>query len=106
VDYGADPDALFEATAEAEAPRLVVELQRSFDLWDRSWPDLPLAALWVHAADGSGELATLLAVALGQRVGVLDAAEVLPGFERLPAAERAALLPMIGALWRDEPLRP
>ncbi|MCK7499107.1 MAG: hypothetical protein MZW92_57965 [Comamonadaceae bacterium] len=30
---------------DADEPRLVIELQRSFDVWERTWRDLPLAAV-------------------------------------------------------------
>jgi MSHA biogenesis protein MshI len=106
VDYGAEADN-GAATGAGEAPRLVIELQRSFDLWERSWPDLPLAALWVQVGDDSDALAALLAGTLGQRVGVLDPAEALPGFARAAAtpAVRDAVLPIVGALLRQETRR-
>lgn len=106
VDYGAEVEGSVPADA-AEAPRLVIELQRSFDLWERSWPDLPLAALWVQVGDDSDQLAALLAQTLGQRVGVLDATAVLPGLAEAAGtpALRAALLPIVGALLRSETRR-
>ncbi len=106
VDYGADADAS-PGGRDDEAPRLVIELQRSFDLWERSWPDLPLAALWVQVGDDSEALARMLAVTLGQRVGVLDPAEALPGFEQAAPtpAVREAVLPIVGALLRQESRR-
>ena len=105
VDYGAEPDAHGADATAAEAPRLVIELQRSFDLWDRSWPSLPIAALWVHAGEVSGEMATVLGASLGQSVGVLDPALALPGFEQATAATgvRSAVLPLAGALRRGTP---
>lgn len=102
VDYG-DESANGDG-ADNEAPRLVVELQRSFDVWERSWPDLPLAALWVHAGEASAGLATLLQAALGQTVQVLDPERVFPGFAAAAADEQvhAAVLPLLGALLRTE----
>ena len=104
--HGADADAS-PGGRDDEAPRLVIELQRSFDLWERSWPDLPLAALWVQVGDDSEALARMLAVTLGQRVGVLDPAEALPGFEQAAPtpAVREAVLPIVGALLRQESRR-
>ncbi len=101
VDYG-DEAALGSAPG-AEAPRLVVELQRSFDVWERSWPDLPLAALWVSAGEASADLAALLQTALGQQVRMLNTERLFPGF-RAAAADpktRAAVLPLLGALLRS-----
>ena len=106
IDYGAEPEGTAGAGNE-EAPRLVVELQRSFDLWERSWPDLPLAALWLHAGDDSASLAPRLQQALGQRVLVLDPERALPGFYAAATtpALRAALLPLLGAALRDDARR-
>lgn len=105
VDYGAEPETgsdSFDATS-GDAPRLVIELQRSFDLWDRSWPALPIAALWVHAGEHSGEMASVLSAALGQAVQALDPATAFPGFDEATATPevRAAVLPIVGALRRD-----
>lgn len=108
VDYGAEPQAAGEAMPEAaDAPRLVVELQRSFDLWERSWPDLPLAALWVDAGDETDDLLATLAATLGQRVGRFDPAVVFPGWAGAAAgaALRQAVLPIAGALLRAETRR-
>lgn len=100
VDYGAEPEA--GASGAGEAPRLVVDLQRSFDVWERSWPNLPLAALWVQVGEGSEALAALLQQALGQRVDVLEPERVFPGFNELATTPelRAALLPVLGAVLR------
>jgi MSHA biogenesis protein MshI len=95
VDYGAEP----ETAAVAETPRLVVEVQRSFDHWERSWPDLPLAALWVHAGDATAALVPLLAEATGQRVEALAPERFLPGLAEAPPP---ALLPVLGALLRRD----
>ena len=108
IDYGADGEAEDgPAQAEPEVPRIVIELQRSFDLWERSWPDLPLAAMWLHVGRDSPELAALLGRTLGLRVGLLDPAEVLPGLAQAAVAPhlRAALLPVVGALLRHETRR-
>jgi MSHA biogenesis protein MshI len=103
VDYGAESDSSGGASDDG-APRLVVELQRSFDVWERSWPDLPLAALWVQVGDDSAALAAALEAGLGQPVGVLDPEAVFPGFEACAAAPgvREAVLPLLGALRRSE----
>jgi MSHA biogenesis protein MshI len=105
IDYGDGSGDV--APGDAGAPRLVIELQRSFDVWDRSWPDLPLAALWVQVGDSSATLAASLEASLGQRVGVLDPERLFPGFDAGAASPgaRALLLPMLGALLRSETRR-
>ena len=102
IDYGAEPGV--GAAGEAEAPRLVIELQRSFDVWERSWPDLPLAALWVEVGEDSPALAAQLQAALGQRVGVFDVERIFPGFAAAAGtpAVREAVFPVLGALLRHE----
>jgi MSHA biogenesis protein MshI len=90
---------------EAEAtPRLVVELQRSFDVWERSWPEQPVAQLLLHTGASSAALASYLQSVLGLRVQVLDLAQALPGAEQggpWDGAQRACL-PLLGALLRQD----
>ncbi|MEO3693793.1 hypothetical protein [Roseateles paludis] len=86
---------------EAESP-FIVELQRSFDVWDRSWPQLPLARLYVLAEEGSEDIAGLVQRELGVQAFALDP---LAGFAGTPPAPegslpRAALLPLLGAALR------
>lgn len=98
VDYGAA-----DATPDsAGAPRLVVEVQRSMDLWDRSWPELPVGGLWVQPADVSETLVAALAPALGFPVHRLQPERLFPGFDAaIQGPElRAAALPLLGALQR------
>ena len=100
VDYGAADAG--GASADHDAPPLVIELQRSFDLLERSWPDLSVAALWVQVGEGTSALVSLLHDALGLRVEALDAETAFPGFSALAgdAAVRDAVLPLLGGLLR------
>ncbi|WP_127999452.1 hypothetical protein [Piscinibacter defluvii] len=101
VDYGAEPDA---APARAEVPHLVIELQRSIDVWERSWPDLPLAAVDVYAGARTDTLVALLRGALGLEVNALDPLALFEGLEYTEPALRDAVLPLLGALLREEPV--
>lgn len=103
IDYGAEDDA--GPADDGQTPRIVIELQRSFDVWERSWPDRPLAGLWVEAGDETAALVALLRRALGLRVEALDAAALFPGFVQAcpDAAQRQALLPVLGGLLRSLP---
>lgn len=114
IDYGAEPEDLPGSSGNGSgeggdgvASRQVVELQRSFDVWERSWPDLPLARLWVHVGEHSPTLAVLLSRQLGQPVAVLDIAQTFP--ELAQAAPdptlREALWPVLGLLLRSETRR-
>ena len=106
VDYSAEPDT---SASHVDTPRLVIELQRSFDVWERSWPELPLAAVTVEAGEHSQALATLLGQQMGIRVGALDIAPVFGGFEQAcggDAAVMRACLPLLGTLLRSETRKP
>jgi len=104
VDYGAEPET--GAAQTADVPRLVVELQRSFDVWERSWPELPLAGVVVEAGTHSAALAAMLERELGQRVEALDLARVFSGLDTLADADRASCLPLLGTLLRSETRKP
>ncbi len=103
VDYGAEDEA--GPADDGHTPRIVIELQRSFDVWERSWPDRPLAVLWVEAGDETAALVALLRRSLGLRVEALDIGALFPGFVQAcpDAAQRQALLPVLGGLLRHQP---
>lgn len=103
VDYGAD-DGGGAGAADDEAP-LVIELQRSLDVWERTGREMPVARLWVELGDDSAVWIPRLQATLGLPVSRLDAERVWPGFDRLAAtpAAREALLPLAGALLRHAP---
>jgi MSHA biogenesis protein MshI len=98
------------AAAPAAAPvaeddvsqRFVVELQRSLDVWDRTWPNLHLDSLSVHAGERSVEMARWLSRELGLAVAALDASALFPGFDKGSAADQAQCFPLLGALLRAE----
>jgi MSHA biogenesis protein MshI len=84
------------------AQRLVVEVQRSLDLWERSWTQLPLAGVRVFAGARSQELAEWLGREMGQTVGVLDATLQIKGLPPADTADSAYCLPLAGVLLRTE----
>ena len=93
---------------EAESP-FIVELQRSFDVWDRSWPQLPLARLYVLAEEGSEDIAGLVQRELGVQAFALDPGPALPA-RRQPRRQPAACGPAApagrcAARGREEGLR-
>jgi len=99
------PMAVELGVALDDTPRMVVELQRSFDVWERSWPDLPLALLLLHdGAAGDSPAAAFLQDRLGLRVMPLDLAAALDAAALADAAPavREACTPLLGALLRDE----
>ncbi|MCY4756918.1 hypothetical protein [Pelomonas aquatica] len=99
------PGSAFDAGGARESP-LVVELQRSIDVWERSWPDLPLARLYVVTAEHGAEVAALIQRELGQRTVALDALAAFAAGAAAPEGDArqalAACLPLLGAALRTE----
>jgi len=101
------PGGSFDGGAVQESP-LVVELQRSIDVWERSWPSLPLARLYVVMAGHGAEVATLIQRELGQRTVALDplaafAADAPAPEGPAPAVQAlAACIPLLGAALRAD----
>jgi len=80
--------------------RMVLEVQRSLDVWDRTWSAYPLNRLRVFAGARSEEMAQWLAAQLGQSVGVLDAAPVFSGLQAVAEADLTRCLALLGVLLR------
>jgi MSHA biogenesis protein MshI len=99
------PGGTFDAGATQESP-LVIELQRSIDVWERSWPDLPLTRLYVLTAAHGAELAALIQRELGQRSMALDPLAAFAADAPPPEGDAtqalAACLPLLGAALRTE----
>lgn len=91
-----------------DTPRLIVDLQRSFDVWERSQPELPLAQLMIEVPEHRTDLCLHLARELGLRVVPLDERAALTGdvLAGASAEERAHCLPLLGTLLRTEPQQP
>ena len=105
VDYGAEPDDATAADTD-NTPRLAIEVQRSLDAWERSWPELPLQRLWVQAGDRTEALQGLLMRTLSLTVEAFDSSALFSGplSSAPPATERPPLM-LLGGLLRDD-LRP
>ncbi len=95
---GADADG----GGDERAQRFLVEVQRSLDLWDRSWSTRPLNGVFVHAGERTDELALWLGRELGQAVQALDVTPFFSGFEGGSVQDRAMCWPLLGALMRTE----
>jgi MSHA biogenesis protein MshI len=105
-DLAAGSDFMGGATSDSgdsdRVQRFVVEVQRSLDLWDRTWSSMPLSGLRVYAGERSGELATWLGREVGQSVTAMDVAARFPGWEAAAAADQLYCLPLLGVLLRTE----
>lgn len=105
ASYGSDYSAGsvdYSATGQGPHQRVLVELQRSLDLWDRSWSALPLHSVRVAAGARSQEMAQWLTQDLGQSVQAFDESAMFPGWAALPEGERMACWPLLGVLLRTE----
>lgn len=103
-DYSGET-AAFGTTALSDsdrAQRLVVEVQRTLDLWDRTWSSLPLSGLQVYAGKRSAELATWLARETGQAVSAMELDPLFAGLADRSDEERSLCLPLLGLLLRQE----
>jgi len=85
------------------AQRFVVEVQRSLDLWDRSWAALPLSGARVYAATRSLDLSAWLSQETGQSVGIIDLADSQPALQALALSDQILCLPLLGTLMRSQP---
>ncbi len=101
--YGADySGAAAGGSTNEGAQRVLVEVQRSLDLWDRTWSSLPLGGLKVLAGERSQELATWLGREMGQSVGTLELTGLFSGLDAFAPADVAACAPLLGVLLRTE----
>ncbi|MES2948867.1 MAG: hypothetical protein V4858_10045 [Pseudomonadota bacterium] len=82
--------------------RFLVEVQRSLDLWDRTWSSMPLGGLRVYAGERSDELATWLSREMGQNVSAMDPAGQFDGLQTMAVADQTYCLPLLGVLLRTE----
>lgn len=86
--------------------RFVVEVQRSLDVWDRAWSNLPLDGLWVEAGARTAEMATWLSQELGFGVKAMEVDALFPGFDAGMAQDRHLCMPLLGALLRSGERKP
>ena len=92
-------------TSDTErAQRVLVEVQRSLDLWDRTWSALPLAGLRVFAGVRSRELAAWLSQEMGQPVDTLDLQAQHPVLGALSSMDLITCMPLLGVLLRSQSL--
>jgi MSHA biogenesis protein MshI len=87
---------------DEKAQRFLVEVQRSLDVWDRSWSSIPLNGLHIYAGERSEELARWLAGQLAQKVVAMDVKTLFPGMEHAAPSDQALCLPLLGVLMRTE----
>ena len=94
-----------DSVDDEAAQRFLVEVQRSLDVWDRSWSSMPLDGLRVYAGERSDELSSWLGTQLGQTVMPLNVSAQFPGFEGGKVGDQALCLPLLGVLMWTESLK-
>ncbi len=102
ADSSVPPKTSTATGDDDQAKRFLVEVQRSLDLWDRSWVDLPLSSMRVYAGKRSEELSKWLTERLEQVVAPMNVNALFVGFEGGAAGARARCLPLLGVLIRVE----
>lgn len=90
------------AADDDKTQRLLVEVQRSLDVWERTWSNLPLHSLRVYAGERSDELAKWLSAQIGLDVTPMALGGLFTGMEGGSADDRARCLPLLGVLMRTE----
>ena len=104
--YGATRPAGSQlATGPSDADRIqrvVVEVQRSLDLWDRTWTTFPLAGLRVYAGQRSADMAAWLSQEIGQTVLPLEVDSLFTPLPTLTPQDQLACLPLLGGLLRTQ----
>ena len=101
-DYGSSQPAAGAVTGRERSQRFLIEVQRSLDLWDRTWSSLPLSGLRVYAGARSLDLAVWLSQEMGQVVMPMDFSTILDGLENASADTLMTCLPLLGVLLRSE----
>jgi MSHA biogenesis protein MshI len=99
---GLDMTTGADQAASTPGQRVVVEVQRSLDLWDRTWTGLPMAGVSVYAGDRSLDLAAWLSQELGLVVQPMDLDGMFPALAPLAPLEKLTCVPLMGVLLRQE----
>ncbi|RQO55317.1 hypothetical protein DBR47_20795 [Paucibacter sp. KBW04] len=96
------------AQDDSEESVLIIELQRSIDLWERSWPELPLARLYLLSPEHGDAVAALMQRELGLRTMAMGVPQLFSGIDEaslqdpVRLRELEACLPLLGAALRQE----
>jgi MSHA biogenesis protein MshI len=100
-DYGSAQTTSGSADSGRErSQRLLVEVQRSLDMWERSWSALPLAGMRVYAGERTLDLSAWLSQELGQAVLPMEFASIFSGLEDVSTDTLMVCLPLLGTLLR------
>jgi MSHA biogenesis protein MshI len=102
-EFGFEASGFGQAYGDGDRmQRFLIEVQRSLDLWGRTWPMLPLGSVSVFAGSRSAELAQWLGQSIGLPVSQIDVGALFQGFEGGSEDDRQLCWPLLGALMRAE----
>jgi MSHA biogenesis protein MshI len=89
-----------DTTGDDNARRLLLEVQRSLDVWRRSWPTIPLAldGVGIYAGERSEALSVLFKAHIGEMALPLDVTGLFPGFSGSVENDKSMCMPLLGTL--------
>jgi MSHA biogenesis protein MshI len=90
--------ALDDTPHNAKMQRILLKVQRSLDIWNRSWTSMPLDGIQIYAGERSEELSSKFALAFGQTIRPMDVSGLFPEFDDGIESEKALCLPLLGTL--------
>ena len=91
-------EALDDTPHDAKMQRILLKVQRSLDIWNRSWTSMPLDGIQIYAGERSEELSSKFALAFGQTIRPMDVSGLFPEFDDGIESEKALCLPLLGTL--------
>jgi MSHA biogenesis protein MshI len=91
-------EALDDTPHDAKMQRILLKVQRSLDIWNRSWTSMPLDGIQIYAGERSEELSSKFALAFGQTILPMDVSGLFPEFDDGIESEKALCLPLLGTL--------
>lgn len=104
----AQPDMMSQGVVAETAARSMSQLERSLDLWENTYPHLPVQTLRVYAGAKTDVIVARIAAEAGVDTRPLAVAGAfgLSGSKSNPPWNDAAYLPLLGALLRPVEVRP
>ena len=91
-------EVLGDSQDDTKVQRFVAKVQRSLDVWNRSWTSMPLDGMQIYAGERSEELSSKFALAFGETVLPMDVSGLFPEFDDGIESEKALCLPLLGIL--------
>ena len=91
-------EVLGDSQDDTKVQRFVAKVQRSLDVWNRSWTSMPLDGMQIYAGERSEELSSQFALAFGETILPMDVSGLFPEFDDGIESEKALCLPLLGIL--------